>query len=284
MLILEDRKDVNGKTTESFAADGPPPPPYNLSSEPADNKNPLSGVSSLSQSRVPFYPRPINIPTSNFVKIKRKNTSVKGTFVIDAGLRVPEGILFGAAQESEMTEGAVPEGETGRNDEARKNLYLESANASAAADVWLVDDEESTGDRDPEMVGKRAELELKSHNGSVNLRLETATTRSYALTATSHNGSVSVAIPADFVGPVTLTAKNWCVSLSGAVQARLITFSEENGTRNCFIGDFKRAGYTGRQAWTGSSIDMGSHNGRVTLSYIGEEKTNPGFWRRIFGG
>ncbi|KAL5498116.1 hypothetical protein ACEPAH_2246 [Sanghuangporus vaninii] len=281
MLILEDRKDLKGERTEPFAADVPPP--YNPSSDPTTN-TPPPGVSSSAQSRIPFYPRPINIPISNFVKIERKTRSVKGIFVIDAGLRVPEGVLFGAARESESTEGAVHGVHAGRSDEVRKNLYLESANGSATADVWLVDDEESAGDRDPEMVGKRAELELKSYNGSVNLRLETTTTRPYALTATSYNGSVSVAIPADFVGPVTLTAKNWSVSLSGAVQARSTTFSEENGTKNCFIGDYKRAGYTGRQAWSGSTVDIRSHNGRVTLSYIGEEKTNPGFWRRIFGG
>ena len=80
---------------------------------------------------------------------------MKGTFVIDAGLHMPDETISNAAPGSGVT---------------RKNLHLESANGSTTADVWLVDDE-SVGNRDPGMVGKRAELEVKTHNGATKVSL-----------------------------------------------------------------------------------------------------------------
>lgn len=104
-----------------------------------------------------------DIPPTNFAKIRRTNESIKGKFVIDPGLSIPDGVLSypEAAAHEHDPEYTVSEG-------PRKNLQLESINGSINVDVWLIDCEEDVS-RVEEL--KRAELEVSSKNGSVSLRL-----------------------------------------------------------------------------------------------------------------
>lgn len=67
----------------------------------------------------------------------------------------------------------------------------------------------------------------------------TTTPRPFSLTASSKNGSVTVTIPSTFVGPVALSSQNGSISLSPAVQARTVVFSDVDGKRSCFIGDVR---------------------------------------------
>ncbi|KAI5120015.1 hypothetical protein M0805_008476 [Coniferiporia weirii] len=246
------------------------PPPYAPSSPPSS----FSGASSSapdpptppSPPPLAFTVPPPNIPASNFLTIKRDNTSIKGTYVIDAGLQTPPGLL--------------PDDP----DDARKNLSLQCKNGSISATVWLVGTPSSHDEDDGQA---RAVLDVRGHNGSVTLHLNATTTRPFALSASSKNGSVTASIPSSFIGPVEMGSYNGSITVSSAVQARLVTFSEVDGRRSCFIGDFRAAGYTGKGAWTGSTLDIHSHNGRVKLSFVDEapeESISSGFWGKIFGG
>lgn len=74
----------------------------------------------------------------------------------------------------------------------------------------------------------------------------TATTRPYSLRVFSKHGSVTVAIPRSFVGPVTLRTRHGSVRVSDEIAARMTTFSEDDGARECFIGNadaFRKSTY-----------------------------------------
>ncbi|KAL5524930.1 hypothetical protein ACEPAF_8799 [Sanghuangporus sanghuang] len=262
------------------------PPPYN----PAPSSSSLDNSESDTRSRSSSgRERPINVMSMNFTKIKRENSSIKGTFVIDAGLTIPDELLS-TLQASASTSDSSDEVTQGPiQTEAKKNLYLESINSGITADVWLVDDETEASHRD---LMERAELELRSRNGSINLKLDSTTSRPFSLVVKSKNATAAVALPSDFVGPITLYTVNGSVSLSSVMESRLVIFSEDNGTRKCFVGDYRRTGYTGGQRWVGSVAEVGSVNGRVKLSFVDEvdpsasSSVNGGgsFFHRLFAG
>lgn len=106
--------------------------------------------------------------STNFTRIKRTNSSIKGTFVIDAGLIVPDELLSVPPRPPSSSDSSDEETGKPAQTDAQKNLYLESINSSITADVWLVDNETDVGQ---ERSLKRADLELRSRNGSVNLKL-----------------------------------------------------------------------------------------------------------------
>ncbi|THH07193.1 hypothetical protein EW145_g3546 [Phellinidium pouzarii] len=245
------------------------PPPY-TPPPPAPSQLPRSSssASASTSARATGESCP-NVPASNFLTIKRENASIKGTYVIDPTLQIPP--------EEPSSSRALSADD---DDNIKKNLNLHCKNGSISATVWLVGE-----DSQDEL--HRAAIDANSKNGSVNLKLNTTTSRPFTLTAFSQNGSVNVAIPSSFVGPVEINTRNGSVSLSDLMTSRIATFSDIDGKRVCYIGDFKEANYTGRKGWIGSTIDLGSHNGHVRLSFVDERgptETAKGFWTRLFRG
>ncbi|KAL5510971.1 hypothetical protein ACEPAG_3690 [Sanghuangporus baumii] len=262
------------------------PPPYNPASTSSSFDDSESDPRSRSSSG---RERPVNVMTTNFTKIKREHSSIKGTFVIDAGLTIPDELLSTSSASASTSDSPDSTVQESIQADARKNLYLESINSSITANVWLVDDETEASHKD---LMKRAELELRSRNGSINLKLDSTTSRPFSLIVKSKNATAAVALPSDFVGPLTLYTVNGSVSLSTAMESRLVIFSEDNGTRKCFVGDYRRSGYTGGQRWTGSVAEIESVNGRVKLSFVDEADPSPSsnvngsgsLFRRLFAG
>ncbi|EJD04783.1 uncharacterized protein FOMMEDRAFT_139513 [Fomitiporia mediterranea MF3/22] len=273
MLLPDDKHAKAGEIAlGTIPADGPPP--YDSPSGSS------VGMSTIAR------PVPPNMTVTNFLRIKRKNQSIKGSYVIDPDLHVPEELLSASASADKDSSSSDKEDIEDEMHGPRKNLEIECKNSSVTADVWLVGTE--THDDVDGTERKRAELDVKSKNGSVTLRLESVTNHPFALHAHAKNGSASVAIPTNFIGPVTISAVGSWVSLSNAMKERLVTYSEANGIRICFIGDIRKAGYTGRETWTGSIVDVGSINSKVKLSFISEEvakcSNGGGFFRWMFGG
>ncbi|KAL5478691.1 hypothetical protein ACEPAI_1968 [Sanghuangporus weigelae] len=286
-MFIPGEKGANPPSPETGPWPSDVPPPYNPAptSSSFDDNSESDPRSRSSSGRE----RPVNIMSTNFTKIKRENSSIKGTFVVDAGLTIPDELLstLPASASTSNSPDEVAQGPI--QAEAKKNLYLESINSSITADVWLVDDETEASHKD---LMRRAELELRSRNGSINLKLDSTTSRPFSLIIKSKNATATVALPSDFVGPLTLYTVNGSVSLSSAMESRLVIFSEDNGTRKCFVGDYRRAGYTGGQRWAGSVAEIGSVNGRVKLSFVDEVDPSAsssvsdggGFFRRLFAG
>ncbi|KAH8115110.1 hypothetical protein DFH11DRAFT_146740 [Phellopilus nigrolimitatus] len=260
MLVPNDSKLAEEQGDEAEVSSGPEhPPPYApSSSETSPAETSASGARPLPQTP--------NLPASNFSLIKRDNESIKGTYVVDPGLRIPDEL--------------VPSALDFDGEDGRKNLQLESKNGSISTVVWLVDSDSG------EEQKRRALIDVKSQSGSISVKMNAITPRQYALSAYSRSGSVSVALPSSFVGPVTMFTVHGSVSLSNSVTSRLITFSEIDGKGSCFIGDIKAANYTGIEGWTGSTLDIGSQSGRLKLSFVDEEQSTEGsgFFSRLFRG
>lgn len=171
-------------------------------------------------------------------------------------------------------------------------MEIEGTNGSIWADVWLVDDViENNGGVGAGSAAReltKAELDLNVLNGSLHVKLDLATTRPVTLNASTRNGSIFVAIPPDFVGLVILGTANGTVSISRAMESRLMMLSEENKTRTYFAGDIRKAGYGSSQHWLGSVINVRSQNGSVKMSFINDGDTNytsgPRFQTVNFGG
>ncbi|TCD66590.1 hypothetical protein EIP91_001147 [Steccherinum ochraceum] len=206
---------------------------------------------------------PTGIP-SNFQRVIQRNP-IRGTFIISPELQVPEELLGLRDQCS---------------DGGPKNLYLEATKKEVDVDIWTVKAE-------PRMsVWPMLELELvdlvkavvtvRSFGGwsetPNKLRLHVGSGTSCALTVNSTSQDIHLALPSNLVGPITLNVRSNRVYFSESVRMRLVTFSEKDGQRQGFLGDAAKEGYTTRDAWLGSSLDVTLQStGSLYLFALGEE-------------
>ncbi|KAL5498125.1 hypothetical protein ACEPAH_2255 [Sanghuangporus vaninii] len=232
---------------------------------------------------------PPDVQATNYLSINHR-MPISGTYVIDPRLEMPADLVSD-------------------NPTKKANLLLQCGRGSITADIWLIDSEEPMAHTGNEN-GQRAVIDVlcKSWMGKVDMKLYALTVRPFSLTVTSNGGDISVALPSDFVGPITLSTGSLydtlrlssftpfspsgvgesrsssasassavrtvpystSIVLSGAVQSRLVTFSEEDGKMTCFIGDYRHAGYTSRKDWTGSLVDIQSGYGNLMVSFVDE--------------
>ena len=120
-----------------------PPPSYLDTTETLST---ISSISTLGTDRLSTIP---DIKPSNFVNLNRANESIKGSWLIDPSLSIPESFLYPLP-----TEGA------------RSNLILESKNGAINADIYLL----SSG-RSNKNASKFIVIHTQSINGSVKTRL-----------------------------------------------------------------------------------------------------------------
>ncbi len=154
-------------------------PPYSPFLPPRPETSPASfSVASSSSSLSPPSPTSVvpSIPRSNFLSIQRNNTSLKGSYVIDPTLDVPEAVL--------------PPLEPGQE---RKNLLLECQNGGINAEVYLVGPGVggSAGEEESEngMSKKRpTTIEVTGRNGFIALKL-------VRLSASTNDAKRSLAMP-----------------------------------------------------------------------------------------
>ncbi|KAL5524942.1 hypothetical protein ACEPAF_8811 [Sanghuangporus sanghuang] len=236
---------------------------------------------------------PPNVQATNYLSINYR-MPISGTYVIDPGLDMPADLVSD-------------------NPTKKANLLLQCTRGSITADIWLVDAEGQTV-QIGNGSGQRAVIDVlcKSWMGKVDVKTYALTMRPFSLTVTLNGGNISVALPSDFVGPITLSTGSLYDSLrlssftpfspsgvrdsrssrdsvsssvrtvpystsivfSGAVQSRLVTFSEGDGKMTCFIGDYRRAGYTSRKDWTGSLVNIQSGYGSLMVSFVDEVQDN----------
>ncbi|KAF7343695.1 hypothetical protein MSAN_01949400 [Mycena sanguinolenta] len=212
-------------------------------------------------------PLPDSVRPMNFLSISRGNTSIKGKYVIDPRIKIPQAMLPPLAEdETEAT---------------RRNVFLDSIYGNIDADIFVVGD----GDLKQNFVS----MLMKSTNGSVVVRVHAsaAPRPPIHIKATSTYGSVTLHVPRSFRGPATIRTTYGSVRISDSLSAELTTFSEVKQTRRCFIGDY--ADWAEQpEGWTGDEIDVETTNGNVKLQYdveqpnVGSPK-GKGLFAKLFG-
>ncbi|KAJ7036703.1 hypothetical protein C8F04DRAFT_463730 [Mycena alexandri] len=233
-----------------------PPPAYTNDSSDNDSKSPPPPPGTAESLPPPFLSVPNTAKPTNFLSLSRGNQPIKGTYVIDPRIKIPQFLLPAlAADETEST---------------RRNAFLHTSNGSIDVALFVV------GDGDHK---QKVNVLLKSSNGSIVAKLHTSDTSTrppVKVCAKSSNGTVTIHLPRSFRGPVTLRTNNGTARFSDAVAADLITFTEANRTRRSFIGDF--ADWTDQPAeWVGDEVEVETSNGNIRLQYVdGGDETNGG--------
>ncbi|KAJ7131563.1 hypothetical protein C8R43DRAFT_1024708 [Mycena crocata] len=254
---LKDIGQVEIVVNRAEVPDDPPPAYINTDSQ----------VSVASGSEAPL-PRamaptvPASVKPTNFLSMSRGNGAIKGTYVIDPRLTIPQSILPPlAADETEAT---------------RRNVFLHTSNGAIDVDVFVI------GGCDTK---RRVDMLAKTSNGAVTVKLHADHGRPpIRLNAQSSNGQVTIHVPRSFRGPLTLRTRNGTIRFSDALSADLTTFNEVSGTRRCFVGDFSdwadqrdvsdvKASVDVKpplNGWLGDEISVDTSNGSIKVKYDSE--------------
>lgn len=114
-------------------------------------------------SRSTIYPPvPTDLQANNFLAISRTYDALKGRYIIDTALEIPESLL------PDLGEPEDPKDEERLAAGERPNLKLSGQHGSMAADVWIVN---SKGEENGEGETKRAFVEVTNAHGSVKLQV-----------------------------------------------------------------------------------------------------------------
>jgi len=231
---------------------------------------PAASTSSiLTASSQPPKP-PSGIQPSNYVSISLYGQSIKGTYVIDPSLHVPDET-------------------TGNTDNANRDNLLLSTDKKGLIDanVWVVGDnvKEEVGDNTWETgKTKLTKVVIKNRDGGIDLKLhaDCATNPvSLKLTSSRDRGSrgysVVVGIPRSFVGPFNISISGGSIVLSSALLRNVMIFSDslDSSYRNSirrrkgFIGAYTTSGY-GSGEWLGSKLDIDCSNKHIKVFYVDE--------------
>jgi len=297
MIVADNKPSLSSKMdngdNRSVVGDRELPPPYagtrdNSAAVPVAEASTSAVILSSSSSQTIVPVSPPQKPASNFVIVKRTNSGIAESYVIDTQLHIPEGLISPIAEGSEdvYADGLIS-GE-------RPHIYLESTHGSVSADIWLIRGRGGSppgqdAKTDKHITDDRALVNVKSSHSSVNTKLYCDTEQPYILCASSKYGSVNVWLPSNFVGPATITTSYGKVVLSTALQERCTTFSEINNVRTCFIGDYGAAGFRSLNEWKGSILQLSTYNGKVRVGFVDELAPTPaacsgsGFsWSKMF--
>ncbi|TCD66584.1 hypothetical protein EIP91_001141 [Steccherinum ochraceum] len=244
-----------------MTADSASPPPYaqHASATPKSSRGTAEPQTKVDQ----HSELPAGVPSSNFQRVVQ-SYGIKGTFIIDPELKVPEELL-------------------GPRSQRRENLYLESTKRGVDVGIWTTRTPAELGVSEVEVVKAVVKVKVTSwpvFDNRIDLHVGPGTSCDLVISARS---DVYLAVPSDLVGPVTMNVTGNNVYYSASVRARLVTFSEEHGRRRCFLIDIREQNYTERKDWKGSSIEIALEDDsepRVLLFALGEEPPEID-WTRI---
>ncbi|CAK5282524.1 unnamed protein product, partial [Mycena citricolor] len=274
-MILKDAKEVISPdvvVNRAEVDDAPPAyaqsPGLSPATTPSDAKSQDAGATDPPLPPTPGAPTlPTDIRPTNFLTLSRSNDSISGSFVIDPRIKIPTAHL--------------PPLGPGETEETRRNASFQSANGSVKVDLFVLGDD---------TVERPVLLFVKSKNGPVHAKLHAADAARppIQLTAQSSNGPVHVHFPRSFNGLLTVVTRNGSVKPSALLTSELTTFSETNGVRKYFVGDF--SGYTDAEGWRGDEAHVETSNGSVTLRFDHEppppvpEGKGKGFFAKLSWG
>ncbi|KAJ6503879.1 hypothetical protein C8R45DRAFT_1209439 [Mycena sanguinolenta] len=245
------------------------PPPAYADSQTKSAAEPAKSAAGPANPPLTTIPLPDSVKPINFLSLSRGNSSIKGKYVIDPRIKIPQCMLPPLAEdETEAT---------------RRNVLLHTSNGSIDADVFVV------GDGD---FKQKVNMAVKTSNGGVVVRVHAsaAPRPPMRITAKSSNGAVTLHLPRSFRGPVTIRTSNGSVRFSDSIEEDLTTFSEVKKTRRCFIGEY--SDWTEQPGgWVGDELDLETSNGTVRLQYdvelspsnTVESSKGKGLFAKLFG-
>ncbi|KAH9171086.1 hypothetical protein EDB89DRAFT_1974102 [Lactarius sanguifluus] len=254
---------------ERLSLDTENPPPY---APPQDS----SQGPSLQVATLPRSGHPPDLPPTNYLHVKEKNSAIKTKILLDLSMPPPQA-------------SALP---TGIHDPDMSHLILDSHNGAVSGEVWVhrsnLRDTSSGRNKDKR---ERARLEFRSHNGAikalVHIHPSMAEPRPFLqIEAKGHNGSVTISIPRSFRGQLMLHTDNGRVVLSPALAPRASMLSRLNGSHAYFVGerpdgDKWRTGTSGEGEEVDEVIGW-SKNGSVKVSYDDEDLAGAGVLSSFF--
>ncbi|KAI0064856.1 hypothetical protein BV25DRAFT_194078 [Artomyces pyxidatus] len=210
-----------------------------------------------SSAKIDTVAPPPDLVGVNYCFINQRNSTVRGTYLLDLALPPPPA--------SALPAGAVLD--------TSEHLKLESHNGSVVADVWVA----GSG-----AEGERARMHFGTQNGSCKVKLYTSPFAARPLLnvrVVSHNGSCTLFLPRSFRGQLTLYTVNGGVQLSPAVAPRAAALANVDNTRTYFLGERPRANKwaTGDGAGEGELVDDANcwtKNGGVYVRYNDEPEAS----------
>jgi hypothetical protein len=212
---------------------------------PSYNEATCSSSSGSNQSPAPLP------PASNFIYVHRANGAIKGTWVIDTGLKVPEDLLS-------------PRPTTGE----RENLSLTTYNGEIKADVAFVSEKAKAT---PEKA-TRANILADTKNGAIKINFVPQSQKQendqpFRAVLKTLNGAIHVQLPRSFTGPIKHHTSNGSYVFSSEMQKRLKAISSECS----FLGSWEESGFVDYEMWSGYELDASTSNGSIKFSYYDEE-------------
>jgi len=253
-MIITKEEDEKVATAEAEYERDSAPPPYTPSTSSLDDQNFIETTpEDFGGSGVP----PPRVRRTNFVKIIAEDNTIRGQYFIDPRLERPPQVY-------EQDEGASGSSEA--------NLSLESLHGSVGAEVWILPEKNVSGDSGNTGELVVASIFAKSNNGSIRIRMCADCKRQpFKLKGITRNGSIHAMIPLSFVGPVTIRVSGGS-EISRLVTERMTIFSDDGRVRHGFIHksveDVGHSDYVhGQTDWKGCSLDIGSKNGGVRLTF-----------------
>jgi len=234
--------------------------------DPPPSYSPPRRAACSGQTAVPVV-RPAAMPKAcNYLSLSRPNNAIRESYTVDPNMYIPRSLLSPLGR--------------GESESDRKNLKLESSNGAIDVEIFLLGQTPGGGAKS----SRRTTMNVKTLNGSINIRLNTpATSRDpFHLTAFTVNGSMTIRLPRSFHGLLISTASS--INMSDALAEHVTTFSEINSTKRCFVGDLSEWS-EGEEGWFGDEVSLATKNGRVKIMYTDEVPTPPskGFFSRVMG-
>ncbi|KAL4068514.1 hypothetical protein V8B97DRAFT_835660 [Scleroderma yunnanense] len=255
------------------------PPAYNtLSQDPT----PAPAISAAADPLAK-----LNCKPTNFLYVDERDGAIKGTYVIDPKLHIPDAYL--------------PPLNTG---EKRKNVYLHTRDGSVDVDLWIVgrkDLETPHSEKAPHPMS-RTNMHVSSRDGSVAVKVNAIDNiHPFSLEAASRDGRVTVLIPRSFHGPLVLKSKHGNCALSDGVLGNSIQLGTVDYTKRFFVGDLSAVTTSGSGSgsdsvlgtdfgsteWAGDELRAETRDGRVKVKYVDEVESadaKRGFFDRLFRG
>ncbi|KAG9098675.1 hypothetical protein FRC07_010604 [Ceratobasidium sp. 392] len=262
-----------------------------------------SGSNAMVYNRPPPYaasPRPANsyspsepAQRCNYLLAHNERHSVKGTWLVDTTLVVPESLLPPLSEcngvWNEMDKASIKRrGKDGRRSQnwiyepisvhqgVRPNLMLRSRIGRVQGDVYV-----TSGDG----VLKMAVIVAESKEDSAKLQVSSAPNQPLRILAASVESSVHVSVPSTFQGLISMNTDEGRIDISDGVKSRLTAFSSANKSMRGYIGDTQGLNFGNENAsssssgaqdpfrnWTGSLVQLHAGEGSVHISLIEENK------------
>ncbi|KIM56677.1 hypothetical protein SCLCIDRAFT_131939, partial [Scleroderma citrinum Foug A] len=190
---------------------------------------------------------------TNFLCVDQRNGAIKGTYIIDPSLQIPESHL----------PPPVKTGEGGAEGE-RKNLYLHTRDGSVDVDVWLVGHKS----RSKEST-KRTTLYVSSNDGAITTKIQAIDNIDpFFLNIFTKDGKITVLLPRSFHGPITMTSGDGSCTLSNDMLKTSTHLGVADRTTRYFVGQYALSSM--QNVWEGDEVKVETRDGKIKVRYIDE--------------